>query len=92
MHAPRIKLSSQGPEFSRIVAGAWRMADWNWSPQQRLSWIKGCLDLGVTTFDHADIYGGYQAEAQFGAALALEPGLRRQMQLVSKTGIALVSS
>lgn len=91
MLSPRIKLSKLGPQFSRIVAGAWRMSDWGWTPQQRLDWIKGCLDLGVTTFDHADIYGGYTAEEQFGEALALEPGLRQHMQLVSKTGIALVT-
>lgn len=91
MIAPRITLSKLGPQFSRIVAGVWRIADWGWTPEQRLSWIKGCLDLGVTTFDHADIYGDYQAEKLFGEALALEPGLRQQMQLVSKTGIALLS-
>jgi predicted oxidoreductase len=40
--------------LSPIVAGVWRMASWNWSPQERLWWIEQCLDLGVTRFDHAD--------------------------------------
>lgn len=77
--------------MSRIVAGAWRMSDWHWTPQERLRWIEQCLELGVTTFDHADIYGGYTVERLFGEALALAPALRQQMQLVSKCGICLVS-
>ncbi len=65
------------------------MADWRWSPQERLRWIEGCLDRGVTSFDHADIYGAYTVEGLFGEALALAPGLRDRMQLVTKCGIAL---
>lgn len=65
------------------------MASWNWSPQERLRWIEQCLDLGVTSFDHADIYGGYTVEALFGEALALAPELRQRMQLVTKCGIQL---
>lgn len=75
--------------LSPIVAGVWRMADWQWSVAERLAWIEGCLDLGVTSFDHADIYGGYAVEAQFGETLALAPALRARMQLVSKCGIRL---
>ncbi len=75
--------------LSPIVAGVWRMSSWNWSPQERLRWIEQCLDLGVTTFDHADIYGGYTVEALFGEALAIAPALRARMQLVTKCGIQL---
>lgn len=78
--------------LSPIVAGAWRLAEWQWTPQQRLAWIEANLDLGVTSFDHADIYGGYSVEALFGQALALRPALRQRMQLVSKCGIRLVAS
>jgi predicted oxidoreductase len=77
--------------FSPVAAGAWRMADWGMSPQARLAWIEACLDLGITTFDHADIYGAYTAEALFGEALALKPALRERMQIVSKCGIKLVT-
>lgn len=77
--------------LSPVVAGAWRMVDWDWTPQQRLSWIEENLALGITSFDHADIYGGYQVEAQFGEAMALSPGLRDRVQLISKCGIRLVS-
>ncbi len=77
--------------LSPIVAGAWRMASWEWTAQQRLKWIEGCVELGVTSFDHADIYGGYTVEALFGEALALAPSLRGKLQLVTKCGIQLVS-
>jgi predicted oxidoreductase len=76
--------------LSPIIAGCWRLAEWGWTPAERLRWIEQCLARGVTTFDHADIYGGYTAEALFGEALALAPHLRERMQLVSKCGIRLV--
>ena len=44
----------------------------------------------MTSFDHADIYGGYTVEGLFGEALALAPGLRERLQLVSKCGIKLL--
>ncbi|MEK8052048.1 aldo/keto reductase [Ideonella sp. DXS22W] len=77
--------------LSPIVAGAWRLAEWGWTPQQRLAWIEANLDIGVSSFDHADIYGGYAVESLFGEALALQPALRQRIQLVSKCGIKLVS-
>jgi len=76
--------------LSNIIAGCWRMADWDWSAPQRLAWIEACIARGVSSFDHADIYGGYAVEALFGDALALRPALREQMQLISKCGIKLV--
>lgn len=85
-------LAADGPRLSPIVAGAWRMADWGWTPQQRLAWIEQCVELGVTSFDHADIYGGYSVEALFGQALALAaPSLRQRLQIVGKCGIKLVT-
>ncbi|OUS50579.1 oxidoreductase [Shewanella sp. SACH] len=73
--------------FSEFVAGFWRMESWDMTPMQRLSLIEQYLELGVTTMDHADIYGQYQCETLFGEALALKPALRQQMQIVSKCGI-----
>ena len=84
-------MTAQQPGLSPVAAGAWRLAEWGWSPQQRLAWIEANLDLGVTSFDHADIYGGYSVESLFGEALALRPGLRQRLQLVSKCGIRLVA-
>ncbi len=85
-------LAADGPRLSPIVAGAWRMAEWGWSPQERLRWIEACAELGVTSFDHADIYGGYSVESLFGEAIALAPAsLRARLQFVSKCGIKLVA-
>jgi predicted oxidoreductase len=49
------------------------------------------MDAGITTFDHADIYGNYTCEEIFGQAMAGQSALRRKMQLVSKCGIKLIS-
>ena len=84
----RITLAPQGPEFSRFVMGYWRLMDWNMSPRQLVSFIEEHLDLGVTTVDHADIYGGYLCEAAFGEALKLAPALRDRLEIVTKCGIA----
>ncbi|MFZ4832971.1 aldo/keto reductase [Rouxiella sp. Mn2063] len=84
----RTKLAAIGPEFSRMICGYWRLMEWDMTPQQLLTFIEQHVELGITTADHADIYGGYQCEAAFGQALRLKPALRQQMQLVSKCGIA----
>ncbi len=44
---------------SPIIAGAWRLAEWQFSLEQRLAWIEGCMTRGLSSFAHADIYGGY---------------------------------
>ena len=84
----RIAMAPQGPVFSRFVMGYWRLMDWKMSPGELVSFIEQHLDLGVTTVDHADIYGDYQCEAAFGEALKRAPHLRSRMEIVSKCGIA----
>jgi len=91
LSCPRLTTRAGGPELSRVVAGMWRMASWNYSVPERVRFIEQCLDLGVTTFDHADIYGSYTVEGLFGEALRASPGLRGRMELISKCGIKLVS-
>jgi len=88
----RIALAPQGPEFSRFVMGYWRLMDWNMSPRQLVSFIEEHLDLGITTVDHADIYGGYLCEAAFGEAMKLAPALRERMEIVTKCGIATTAN
>jgi predicted oxidoreductase len=77
------------PDFSRIVYGAWRMNDTPSTPKQALEKIHACIDQGITTFDHADIYGNYSCEALFGQAMSLDKRLKRITQHVSKCGIML---
>lgn len=88
---PRIATCTQGPELSRIVAGMWRMSEWGMPVEQRVAFIEKCLELGVTSFDHADIYGGYGVESLFGDALRLQPSLRDRIEIITKCGIRLVS-
>jgi len=83
----RVSLSP-GLEVSRLVYGMWRLGDdSDTSPGHVSAKIKACLDQGITTFDQADIYGGYTAEGLFGAALKADPGLRSKMEIVTKCGI-----
>jgi predicted oxidoreductase len=89
--AEKVVMASQGAELSELVQGYWRLAEWNMTPQQRLTFLKQHIELGVTTVDHADIYGNYQCEKLFGEALAIEPSVREQIQIVSKCDIKLRS-
>ncbi|PLR19883.1 oxidoreductase [Pantoea endophytica] len=81
-------IAPQGPSFSPLIAGYWRLMEWGMTPQHVVQFIEHHLALGITTVDHADIYGDYQCEAAFGAALRLAPGLREKLQIVTKCGIA----
>ncbi|WP_214483589.1 aldo/keto reductase [Bacillus sp. SM2101] len=86
----KIKLS-ETLQVSRIVLGLWRLSEWNMEKEEILHLMEECKELGITTFDHADIYGDYTCEALFGEALALKPALRRDIQIITKCGIKLVS-
>jgi predicted oxidoreductase len=79
------------PALPPVLAGMSRAARWGLGAQALAEWIEQVLDLGITGFDHADVYGGYTVEALFGDALALAPALRQRMQIVTKCGIRAVS-
>lgn len=77
--------------LSPIVAGMWRLREWKFDTPALVRWIEQALAQGITSFDHADIYGGYGVEAAFGEALGAAPGLRDRLQIVTKCGIKPVS-
>lgn len=77
--------------FSRVVLGFWRLLDWNMTDDELIHFIEECLNLGITTYDHADIYGNYKVEAKFGDALRKNPSIRKQMQIITKCGIVYKS-
>jgi len=85
----KVTIAQQGPEFSELIQGYWRLAEWKMTPQQRLTFLKQHIDLGITTVDHADIYGGYECEQLFGEALALDSSVRDQIEIVTKCDINL---
>lgn len=88
--ANKIKLNGE-LEISRIVSGVWRLAEWKLSDQELLRLIKQSIELGVTTFDHADIYGNYECEKLFGRALSLDKDLKSKIEIITKCGIVLTS-
>lgn len=77
--------------MSRIIYGWWRLMSWDMDTKAIEQRLEDCLALGITTHDHADIYGDYLCESHFGQALKSSPGLRHKIQLVTKCGIQLVS-
>jgi predicted oxidoreductase len=88
---PRVELNP-GLSLSRLAYGVWRLSEAaDISAQAVAGRIQACLDQGITTFDHADIYGGYRCEALFGAALRAQPGLKARMEIVTKCDIMLLS-
>ncbi len=97
MKMQKITMGVNGPECSRIIAGFWRLKNWEMGPGQIRDFVKECMDLGVTSLDHADIYGDYTCEQAFGEALAaggsaVPDSLRDRMQIITKCGIRLQNS
>ena len=83
----RLKLAASGLEFSRMIYGTWRLLDTKPTAQEINRRLHACVDLGITTIDTAEIYGLYEVEQALGAALALSPGLRDKLEIVTKAGI-----
>ena len=76
-------------EFSRIAYGMWRLDEDDCSPAHIRAKVDACLAQGITTMDHADIYGGYTAEEYFGAVLKEAPALRDDIEIVTKCDILI---
>jgi len=91
MQSSKTKIASDGPEFSRTVAGMMNLARWEITSDELIAFIESCLESGVTTFDHADLYGQHRCEQLFGDALGKQSSLRERMQIVTKCGIKPVS-
>ena len=79
--------------YSRIIAGTMTWGSWgkSFSIKESIATINHCLEQGITTFDHADIYGDYTNEADFGKAFADSGINREEIQLISKCGIQMVT-
>jgi predicted oxidoreductase len=90
---PRIALTPE-LSLSRLVVGTWRLLKGAARPDAaavaRL--IDVALEQGMTSFDHADIYGNYEVEALFGEGLEHWGGRRESIELVTKCDIMLKSA
>lgn len=85
----RLRIAPDGPEFSRLVYGTWRILDEKdtASPDHLLKRLRQCLDLGITTLDTAEIYGLYRVEEFIGETLKKDASLKGKFEIVTKCGI-----
>lgn len=83
---------NEDTSYSNIALGFWRLLDWGLSDRELIYFLEQCLDLGITTMDHADIYSNYKAEERFGRALKERPDLKNKMEIITKCGIVYKSS
>ena len=77
--------------YSRIIAGTMTWGSWGKQhpKKEMIALMHHCTELNITTFDHADIYGGYTTEAQFGNAFEDSGISRESIQLITKCGIQM---
>lgn len=81
---------AEGLKFSKVIAGTMRAAHEGLSGKKMADFVDQCLNAGVTTFDHADIYGYFESSRLFGEAVLKDhPSLRDQIQIVTKFNIIL---
>lgn len=79
---------SDNLSLSPIIYGLWRLTDDPMHSTKHLqSKIEACLDQGITSFDQADIYGGYSSEAELGKVLKQARQLRQNMEIITKCDI-----
>lgn len=78
-------------KYSKIIAGTMTWGSWGKKlPTNEIAeLINYCLETGIHTFDHADIYGDYGTEADFGNALKQSGVKRNDLQLITKCGIQM---
>jgi predicted oxidoreductase len=75
------------------IVGCMRWGVWgeNFTTSQYEQIINQCLEIGLDIFDHADIYGHYTTEADFGNALKNKNSLRSQIKIITKCGINMLT-
>lgn len=78
-------------KFSPIIIGTMRWGIWgaNHSAKGVQNLIETSFEEGLTTFDHADIYGNYTTEKLFGDAFSEMKIDRAEVQFISKCGIEM---
>ncbi len=85
----KIYLSDSGPKVSPAIYGFYRWHESEVTVTKVEQIVNLCLDLGINTFDHADIYGGYKAEEVFGKVISNSSVKREDIVLFSKCGLNL---
>jgi predicted oxidoreductase len=85
----KIYLSDVGPKVSPAIYGFYRWNEVEDAAETMERIVNLCLELGINTFDHADIYGGYQCEKLFGDLLGKGSFKREDIVLFTKCGVRL---
>jgi len=85
----KIYLSDSGPKVSPAVYGFYRWDEVKNTSKTMEQVIDLCLELGINTFDHADVYGSYQCEELFGKVIAQKSFKREDIVLFTKCGLRL---
>ncbi len=84
----KVSLSDSGPKVSEAIYGFWRWTDEGSITTANIEkTINLCLDLGINTFDHADVYGDFTIEEHFGKIIRNKSFKREDIVLFSKCGI-----
>ena len=80
-------------KFSPLIIGCMRLGEWGakLSTDELEHFIDACIDRDLVDFDHADIYGHYSSEREFGEVIARRPDLKSKVQITTKCGIKMVS-
>lgn len=69
---------------------SWAKWGKDYSTEELIDLLNFCMDEGLSTFDHADIYGDYTTEGRFGEAFSKSGIKRESIQLITKCGIQYV--
>lgn len=86
----KIYLSDAGPKVSPAIYGFWRWEDTSSAGLASMEkMVNYCLELGINTFDHADVYGGYMCEELFGNVIRQHSFKREDIVLFTKCGVSL---
>ncbi len=77
---------------SAVIVGTMRLGVWGvkMNTNELERFIDECVEMGATDFDHADIYGFYTEEEEFGAVLKRRKDLRSKIKNTTKCGIKLI--
>ncbi len=86
----KVYLSDSGPKVSPAIYGFWRWSEeGDTTPAAMEKIVNLCLELGINTFDHADVYGSGKGEEVFGKVMAQKSFKREDIVLFSKCGLRL---
>ena len=89
----KIYLGDVGPKVSPAIYGFYRWNDVVENASRTMEEIVNiCLELGINTFDHADIYGSYQCERLFGEVMSRKSFKREDLVLFTKCGLRVPHS